>query len=241
MTTRRAAQRARGHARDGVAPALRTAAWSSTLEPRRHGVVKSGQRPPSGPRRAGMRTAQDFAGARSGSVAWFASGGPSSGVSSISLPEMRVRRSASQVLGGQVGGQLDEREVRPDRRCARSPGGPGRPRWRWRRRSGAARPCAACRPRSGTSPAGRRRRAARAAALAALGRCGRRASAPRRRALVDAAGALGLGVEQQRLVALEHDGQRGGHVDLGHVVLADVVGDDVAEERRSASARQRLR
>src|SRR5262249_12849601 len=34
-------------------------------------------------------------------------------------------------------------------------------------------------------------------------------------------GRLGLGVEQQRLVALQHDGQRRGHVDVRDVVLAD--------------------
>ena len=55
-----------------------------------------------------------------------------------------------------------------------------------------------------------------------------------------AGGPLRLRLEQQGDVALEHDGQRRGDVDIGHVVLAHVVGDHVAEEREPFGRRQRL-
>jgi len=47
---------------------------------------------------------------------------------------------------------------------------------------------------------------------------------------VAAYGALRLRLEEQRGVAVEDGRKRGGDVDLGYVVLAHVVGHDVAEE-----------
>ena len=166
-------------------------------------------------------------------------GAPASLRRPISLPEIRVAASASSVPGGSSAGQLDEGEVRADRDVCRSPCGSGRPRWPARRRSGAARPCAACRRRCGTSPsAGRPGCGARASR-----RCrGEGRSVPRsgRSWRSWRGGPDRLGVEQQRGVALEHDGQGGGDVDLGHVVLADVVRDDVAEEGDPLGRGERL-
>ena len=52
---------------------------------------------------------------------------------------------------------------------------------------------------------------------------------------------LRLRLEEQRLLAVHDGGQGGGDVDLGHVVLADVVGDHVAEEVDPLGLGQRLR
>ena len=49
-----------------------------------------------------------------------------------------------------------------------------------------------------------------------------------------AAGRESSRLEQQGGVALGDDGERGGDIDLGHVVVRDVVADDVAELLRSA-------
>ena len=61
------------------------------------------------------------------------------------------------------------------------------------------------------------------------------------RPLVEGAGgALGLRLEQERLLAVHHRGEGGSHVDLGDVVLTDVVGHDVAEEVDPLGLRERL-
>ena len=51
---------------------------------------------------------------------------------------------------------------------------------------------------------------------------------------------LGRRVEQQRGLALGDDGQGGGDIDLRHVVLTHVVGDDVAEPLDAAGGLQGL-
>ena len=89
-----------------------------------------------------------------------------------------VGAARSQRARRQVGGQLDEGVVGPDVDVPEVAAARGRPRWRARRRSGAARPCGACRRRSGTSPSGRR--PARAGRVAAgRGRRGAPRSSPR--------------------------------------------------------------
>ena len=145
--------------------------------------------------------------------------------------------ASSTSPGRSAGSSTSEKSGRMSM-CAEVVAARGRPRWRARRRSGAARPAAACRPRCGTAPSACR---CAGAPLAALGRragCGRRAlRSPRSRAPRSSrskrCAQVVLAESSSGVVALRDDRERGRDIGLRHVVVLDVVGDDVAEARRS--------
>ena len=155
-------------------------------------------------------------------------GPPRSGRISISWPEMRVSASLSSVSSGQVGGQLDEREVGPDLDRAEVVAAESalvRERADDLARLDAG---AACRRRCGTSPSASRRARPALGAFAAVvarprgRRRGRRVRRDRGRRVErsrSARGTLRLGLEQQRRLALRDDGEGGRDVHLGHVVV----------------------
>ena len=157
---------------------------------------------------------------RLGAAVRASAGGPGSRVSSISLPLIRVCRSADQASSERVAGSSTSEWSGRITIAPKSP--------RSRPPSLAIAPTI-CRG----STFCRLPTAIRYVAIGPLG-----GAAPDEppvapcgaRALRVADRALRLLLEQQRGVALEHHRQRRRHVDLGDVVLVDVVAHDVAEE-----------
>ena len=165
--------------------------------------------------------------------------------SSISLPRDARVGEAVERLAGEVGRQLDEREVRTD--LDRAEVAAAETALVGERADDLAGLDAVALAdgdairRQGRSLGARARRSGAVAAVVAVE--ARRGPVAPVGAIValDRAAALRLGLEQERRLALRDDRERGGDIDLGHVVVADVVGDDVAESLDAVGLAERSR
>ena len=158
--------------------------------------------------------------------AWLRpAGAPLSWRISISLPEMRVAARRSRVPAGRSRGQLDEGEVRADVDVPEVPA--GEPALVGERADDLARlDLVALADREAVG----RHLDVGAATGASLGLLAAAALGALLAGVEVATCGLALGLHVERVVAVHDRRQGSGDVDLGHVVLGDVVGDHVAEE-----------